>query len=438
MAGGTWTAQNKVRPGVYINFVGNGGETPAAGERGVAAIALSLPWGQAKTILKIDAGDDVSKLLGYDVTAPELLLVKEALKRARTLLLYRLNTGTKAAVTSGTLTVTAKHGGARGNDLSIVIQTNVDDNAKFDVITRLSGVAKHTQTVANIAGLAANDWVVFSGTGSLTATAGAPLVGGANGTVANADHTDFLAALELQDYQTVAYPGTDNTLKGVYAAFIRRQREDEGRKVQGVLTDYEVANHEGIISVKNGVTLADGTQLTAAQATAWVAAATAAASVSQSLTYEGYDDAIDANPRFTNSQIVAALLAGSFLFTAGNGRVYVEKDINTLTSYTPDKPKSFAKNRVIRVLDGIGNDFLRIFETSYIGKVDNNSDGRGLYKSAVTTYLDNLQRSGAIQNFNAQTDVSVVAGQDVDSIYVESHVQPVDSVEKIYMRINVR
>lgn len=437
MAGGTWTTQNKARPGVYINFTGVGPVAPEAGERGVAAFALSLPWGPSKQVLTINAGDDVSTLLGYDLTAPELLPVKEALKRARTLLLYRLNTGTKAAVTTGNLTATAKHGGTRGNALSVAIQANVDNPSLWDVTVTLGGTVKHKQTAANIAGLTNNDWIDYSGTGSLAATAGAPLVDGADGSTVNQDHVDFLAALELLDFNTVAYPGTAADLKAVYSAFVKRLRDDEGKKVQGVLASYTTADHEGIVSVKNGVVLADGASLTADKAVAWVAGATAAATVAESLTYAAYDDAVDANPRYTPSAIEAALNAGEFLFTAGAGRAYVEQDINTLTSFTTDKPKAFRKNRVIRVLDGIANDIKRIFETSYLGKVNNNADGRGLFQGAITTYLSVLQAANAIQNFNSQTDVAVSAGIDSDSIYVEADIQPVDSVEKIYIRVSV-
>ncbi len=401
-------------------------------------MALELPWGPAKTLLEIRAEDDVRTLLGYDLTDASLLLVKEALKRSRTLLLYRLNAGTQATATLGNLTATAKHGGVRGNDLSVAIQVNVDDAAKFDVATLLDGVVVNTQIAAVVADLSANDWVSFSGTGSLAATAGVPLTGGANGTAANGDHAGFLAALELRDYHTVAYAGTDATLKGVYAAFVRRQREDEGKKVQGIMADYPVADHEGIISVKNGVVLADGATLTAAQATAWVAAATAAAGVNESLTYANYDDAVDASPRYTNSQTEAALLAGEVVFTAGNGRAYVEQDVNTLKSVSADKPASLRKNRVIRVLDSVSNDCKRIFEASYVGKISNNADGRGLFQASVVSYLESLQRLGAIQNFNARTDAAVTAGTDADSILIDANIQPVDSVDKIYMRVNVR
>ncbi|AIQ45619.1 phage-like element PBSX protein XkdK [Paenibacillus sp. FSL R7-0273] len=438
MAGGTWTLQNKVRPGVYINVESSGGTLGAAGSRGVAGIALSLPWGAAKVITPIVAGEDTLTRLGYDLTAPELLLVRETLKRARTVLLYKLNEGTKAAVTAGVLTATAKYGGLRGNALRVVVQTNLDDNTKFDVKTLLDGSVVDTQVVSNIAGLVANDWIVWSGTGALTASAGAPLVGGANGAVTNADHTAFLAALELYDFQTVALPSTDNALKAVYAAFIRRLRDAEGKKVQAVLENYPTADNEGVLSVRNGVVLSDGTTLTAAQATAWVAGATAGAEMNESLTYAAYDDAVDVAPRYTNSQIEAALSAGEFIFTPSGGRAVVEQDINTFLSYTPAKNKSFHKNRVIRVLDGIANDLKRIFEASYIGKVSNNVDGRALFRKEIVVYLDALQGIDAIQNFDAQTDITVLPGTDSDAIYVEANIQPVDSIEKVYMKVQVK
>lgn len=440
MAGGTWTVQNKVRPGVYINFVGDGGPLGSPGSRGIMTMPLTLAWGPSKQVLEINAGDDVSAVLGYDLTAPQLLLVKEAMKRASKLLLYRLNTGTKANVTVGPLTVTAKHGGLRGNDLAVAIQTNVDDNTKSDVRVLLDGTAVWSATVTDIAALVgapANDWVVFAGSGAFTATAGAPLVGGADGTVTNQDHTDYLGAVEVFDFQTIALPSADNTLKSVYTAFVKRLRETEGKKVQAVLENYPAADYEGIISVKNGVVLSDGTSLTAVQVTAWVAAATAAAEMNESLTYSAYDDAVDVSTRYTNSQIEAALLAGELVFVQNNGRAIIEQDINTLTSFTPAKGKQFSKNRVIRVLDGIGNDLKRIFESYYIGKVSNNADGRDLFWGECAKYLNTLQENSAIQNFDSQTDISVVQGTNVDSVLAELRIQPVDSIEKIYMTVEV-
>ncbi|MEK5490697.1 phage tail sheath family protein [Paenibacillus sp. FSL R7-0297] len=439
MAGGTWTTQNKVRPGVYVNVASNGSVSGKMGERGTAALALTLPWGQAGVILKLTAQDDFQKKLGYDLTGAELLPVREVLKRAGTLLLYRLNQGVKAAVTNNGVQVTALYGGERGNALKIVIEKNIDDNAQFDVRTLLENTEVDKQTVATAAGLTANDHVEFkpNGPGALTLTAGMPLVGGANGTVTNAEHSDFLAELEVQDFQTVGLVSEDNTLKALYSAYVKRLRNTEGKKVQAVLSDYATADHEGIISVANGVVLSDGTVVDKAHAVAWVAGATAAAAVNESLTYQAYDDAVDADVRFSHSETVAALTDGELLFTYNGGRAVVEQDINTFTSFSPDKGKAFSKNRVLRVLDGISGDLKRIFENYFIGKLPNNEDGRALFWSQCVTYMNDLQNLGAIENFNAQSDIVVTPGADSDSVVLDVAVKPVDSVEKVYMKVKV-
>lgn len=438
MAGGTWTSQNKVRPGVYVNTVSEPKALGTIGERGVVALALSLPWGPEKQVITVEAGADTTDVLGFDINDPALLLVRESLKRAKTLLLYRLNSGDKATATAGDLTATAKYSGTRGNAISVVVQANIDDPDKFDVKTLVSGVVVDSQTVTAISELAANGWVTWSGTGDLTATAGVNLTGGTDGAVTNADHTAFLTALELLDFNTVGLTVDDATLKPLYTAFVRRLRDNEGKKVQAVVANYPAADYEGVISVKNGVVLSDGTTLTAAQAVAWVAGATAGSTVSQALTYVAYDDAVDVSPRYTNSQIEAALLSGEFVFTPSNGRAIVEQDINTLHSFTPEKGKQFRKNRVLRVLDGIANDLKRIFESFYLGKVDNNADGRNLLKSEAIAYMNTLQAINAIQNFDAQSDVTIVAGNESDAVYAEIGAQPVDSIEKTYLKVRVK
>ncbi|WP_201008187.1 phage tail sheath family protein [Paenibacillus glycanilyticus] len=437
MAGGTFTMQNKVRPGVYVNVGGKGQALGTLGIRGIAAMALPLSWGAPQKMITLEAGDDSLTKLGYDLNAGSILPVREALKRAKTLFIYRLNTGEKATITIGQLTATAKYGGIRGNDLMVVIENNIDDSAKYDVKTFVDQAQADQQTVTTISELKANDWVDWTGTGALTPSAGAPLAGGTNGAVTNADHLNFLSALELFDFNTVAYVGTDNTLKNVYTSFVKRLRDDEGKKVQAVVENDPAADYEGVISVKNGVVLGDGTILTAAQATAWVAGATAAADVNESLTYSVYDDAVDVSPRYTNSQINAALRNGEFVFTASNGRAVVEQDINSLTSFTAEKTKAFSKNRVIRVLDGINNDFVRIFSDYYLGKVSNNAAGRNLLKSECINNIGTLQGIGAVQNFDAQKDISVYAGQETDAVNIDLNVQPVDSVEKIYITVTV-
>jgi len=439
MAGGVWTSQNKVRPGVYINFR-SVGEAPAViGERGTVIMALPLSWGPSKEIMTIEAAETATleSVLGYDITAEPVRLIREALKRARTLLLYRLNTGTAATATSGALTATAKYSGVRGNDITITVQESLDNEDQFEVRTMVGGVEKDKQIAATIAELKPNNWVKWTGTGALTATAGVPLTGGGDGTVTNAEHADFQVAAELQAWNTMAYVGTDITLKSVYAAYIKRLRDNEGFKSQLVLENYRQADYEGVISVKNGVILEDGTTITAAQATAWVAGATAGAAVNESLTYQAYDGAVDVATRYTGAQIVAALQAGEFLFTAKSGRAIVEQDINTFTSFEAEKDRVFSKNRPIRTLDGFANDVSRIGEERYIGKVDNNDSGRSLLWKDVVKQAAAYQEIGAFQNF-ASEDFKVFAGEEIESVYTEGYVQTTDSTEKMYFLIRNR
>jgi hypothetical protein len=443
MAGGTWVSQNKVRPGVYINFKARPQPLGSIGDRGIVAFPASLPWGDPANVIVLNAseyGDKSLELLGFNATDARIRHITSAVNHAQQVLLYRLGgTGaTKATVTLEDLIATAKWSGTRGNALKVVIQANIDQPTHFDVITLLDNVEVDRQTAANIGGLVANDFIVWSGTGDLTATAGVSLVGGTDGSTTGADFTAALSAFEAFQFNVLGIPLDDSTSKQLAVAYVKRQREEEGKKIQAVLVNYPDANYEGIVSLRNGIITADGLQVTPSSLVWELAAMQAAAEVNESLTYTAIPNAVDAYPRLTNSETIAALQNGEIVITALNNTAVVEQDINTLTSFTPDRSRAFSKNRVLRVLDAIGNDTKRIFDTFYIGKVSNNADGRALLKAEVVSYLQSLESINAIQNFDSQTDISVAQGHDVDSVVIELSVQPVDSIEKIYMTVEVK
>ena len=54
MAGGTWTNQNKIRPGVYIRFTSDRGLGLTVSDRGVVAIAEAMSWGPVETVQEIE------------------------------------------------------------------------------------------------------------------------------------------------------------------------------------------------------------------------------------------------------------------------------------------------------------------------------------------------------------------------------------------------
>ncbi|GAA0181410.1 phage tail sheath family protein [Clostridium sediminicola] len=437
MAGGTWVTENKVRPGVYINFKSEGDSKKEVSNRGVVTMPLVLSWGAKKQVIEIDHNTDFLEVLGYELLDNELLLIKEALKEASKILAYRVNGGTKATKTSGNITVTAKYEGVRGNDIIIVIEDDIDVQDAFVVSTYLAGKKVYEQTGTTIESLKSNPYIEYSGTGTLVANAGIILESGADGVTVSGDYTDYLTSIEVFNWNTMALPVEDSTIKGATVAFIKRLREEQGKKVQAVLADYSIADTEGIISVKNGVKLADDTKVNNVKATAWVAGATAGAYVNESNTYHNYEEALDVDIRYTSSQIVEALNKGEWVFVENRGKILVEQDINTFVSFTEDKGREFRKNRVIRTLDAISNDIHRLFSDYYIGKIDNTADGRNLFKAEIIKYFEELQGINAIHNFDSATDVSVLEGNEIDVITVDVKVQPVDCMEKLYMSVTL-
>lgn len=440
MSGGTWTQQDKVRPGVYTNFVSEPRTTTTIGERGTVAFIAPLPWGEQ--LITIDSAEYLTQalpLLGYAATDDRIRHITAATQHASKVIIYRLGlTGAaKATVTEGALTATAKYAGLRGNDLKIIIQENIDIEDTFDIYTLLDNEIVATQLAApNASAVTSNNFINFTGTGTLTPTAGVSLVGGTAGTVTGTTWSEGLARLEVEDFNVLGIPSTESTIKSLVTSWIKRVR-DEGKKVVGVLENYPQADHEGIISLKNSIVLGDGSIVPTIHLLWEIAALEAGANVNQSLTYTPIANAVDVSPKYTNNQIIQALKNGEMVMTMSNGQAVIEQDINTFTSFTADKARHFSKNRVMRVLDAIANDLRSNFEQFFIGKVDNNADGRNLLKAQVISYMTTLQDLNAIQNFDSQNDIEVVAGNDADSVYVEMVAQPVDAIEKIYMKVRV-
>lgn len=343
---GTWESQNKVLPGAYINIRTNEPLSITPGDRGTVVILQRMSVGTDAAIYTITA---LESAWPEKATEEDKLLANEALKKAKTVLVYKLP-------------------------------------------------ATHTAE----------------------------------------DVKKALAVLKTVEFNVLCYPfdgTTEVANKTAIATWIKAMREDEGVKCQAVLANH-VADSEGIIDVAHGVVMADGVVLTAAQATAWVAGATAGASIATSNTGMVYTGAIDVSPRMTKTEMETAVKAGKFIFKVDSAQnVTVVYDINSLTEITPEKGKMFTKNRVIRTLDNIANDVTKIFESSYIGKVNNNDGGRSLLKASLVEYFVTLQGMDAIQNFETE-DVIIAAGSDSDAVVITANIQPVDSVEKIYITVN--
>lgn len=439
MAGGIFNQQNKIRPGIYQNIKTNSIKTSQNDITGIVAIALDLDFGKEQAITKIESETDIYNKLGYTLDDDKIILLKEIMKETNQILVYRLNGGEKAKATVETdKTISAKYAGTKGNDLSVIITSNVEDSTKYDVITYLKNNKVDIQTISNYEEFEENDYIKISGSGAITKTSTIKLENGTSTDVSEEiSYPKFLEALELENYSHIAYCGEDEATKALIVTFVRRMNDQEGIRVKAVMGEYP-ADYEEIITIKNGVLLADGTTLTNSQCSAYIAALSACSDINKSNTYVQYKGAKDAVPRLSNSETEKALKKGNIIFTRKNDEtVVIEQDINSLVTFTLEKNADFSKNRVVRAIDGLATDIKNIFENNFIGKLSNNDDGRSILRATIIENIKEKENKGAFQNFE-EDDVIVKQGNTIDSVLIDVSVQPVDSIEKIYMNVEVQ
>lgn len=442
MAGGTFDKSvGKVRPGTYINFEASNQSTLGSSDRGTVLIPLiNHSYGPEKEFITIsnESVDSAFDKLGYSVydENPSMLLIREAFKNAVTVIVYIVKAGTKATGTGGGLTAEAKYGGSRGNALSYSVAAN--PVIGFDVSVYLDGSTVEVfEGVTDVSALADSKYITFAAgeSNELEAAAGISLSGGTDGTASNADITAFLDDMESVNFDTLAFPVTEESLLAACVTKIKYMRENVGRGVKAVVPDYK-ADYEGIINVTNSVVI-NGIPLTNAQSTAWVSGADASASNVQSNTHKIYVGAESiVNPK-THEQAVAAIQNGEFFFSySENGDVVVEYDINSLTSFTDRKDKSYSKNRVLRVFDSFAESIRLNFPPN---KYSNNVNGWDIMDGMGRSILKQFFDAGAIQNVDYNTDFAVVRGESKgDSTYFNVGLQPVDSAEKLYFTVKTR
>ena len=442
MSGGVWLSQNKVRPGAYINFKAVQKGAMTVGDRGIVAIGLPLNWGEEGKLIEVLSTDlldgNSQKKVGFTAFDSESKILSGILSYAYKCLVYRMNVGgEKAKVTIGNLIATAKCSGTFGNKIIIAI---VKDDLLYNVITYVNGETVDSQKVAEVTELEENDYVVFSKSeeGEWSPTAGTSLNGGTNGvTTTSTVYPAMFKLLKMSKWQTFACLSNDSSIKMNTVNFIKQLRDDEGKYVQGVVADYDGADYEGIINNVCGAVI-DGVEYSKEDFVAIVAGMTAGANFNESNTARTIIGATSIIDELDDTGIKEALSRGKFvLSTSTSGNIKVEQDINSLHTFTKDKNYNFSKNRVLRTLDEIGTSTKLTWEDTYMGKVDNDATGRGLFKSDLVQYGNELQRLRGIQEFEGNSDIEVSQGRDLDSVLCTWAVKPVDSMEKLYMQVNV-
>lgn len=431
LGGGTFTVQNKILPGAYINFVSAANASATLSDRGVAAIGFAVGWGESGKILEISAEDfqkNSMNIFGYSYVDDKLRDLREVFLNATTVLAYRLDDteGAKASCSLGT----ARCAGSKGNDLRISVKASEADPDKFEVSTLMGTTVADVQTVGSAEELADNDFVVFVKSGTLTAGS-VPFEGGADGSIGADAHQKFLDKLENYSFNAVGCVSSDDAVKRLYVSFCKRMRDDVGKKFQCVVHDF-AADYEGVVNVKNTVSDSENE----AALVAWVTGVVAGMAVNKSALNKRYDGEYLPDTDYKQSELEKAILAGEFTLHRVGSDIRVLQDVNSLVTVSDTKGELFKDNQTIRVVDQIGNDIAVLFNTKYLGNVPNDKAGRISLWSDIVKHHRQLMDIRAIEDFS-EDDVVVEQGDSKKSVVVTDYVTVVNAMAKLYMTVTI-
>ena len=292
--------------------------------------------------------------------------------------------------------------------------------------------------IATMADLKDNDYCNWNSGATLAVTAGVNCTGGTDGSTLDANYQTFLDKLEAFTFNTVGTVSTDDTIKGLFANWTKRMRDEVGVKFQCVLYRYANADYEGVISVENKLAgEVEGDESTeTASLVYWATGAEAGCEVNKSLTNATYNGEFDVDVDYTQKQLENGIKAGKLMFHKVNDTVRILEDINTFVSFTDDKSVDFSSNQTMRVLDQIGNDIASLFNTKYLGKVPNDNAGRISLWNDIVKHHQELETIRAIENFEPER-LTVAKGDSKKAVVVTDYVTPVNAMSQLYMTVIV-
>ncbi|MGO0953716.1 phage tail sheath family protein [Clostridioides difficile] len=416
-----------------MNFISAKRATSSLSDRGIVAMPIELDWGINEEVFQVTSDDFEKysvKYFGYDYTHEKLKGLRDLFKNIRLGYFYKLNKGVKASCSIAT----AKYSGTRGNDLKVIVTTNIDDNTKFDVVTLLDNKKVDIQAAKVITDLQDNDYITWKKDATLEASAGLVFTGGTNGeAVTGAEYQAFLDKIESYSFNALGCLATTTEIKSLFVEFTKRMRDKVGAKFQTVLYKKSDADYEGVVSIENKIKDKD---LVESSLIYWVTGAIAGCDINKSNTNKKYDGEFDVDVNYTQIQLEEALKSGKFIFHKVGDEVHVLEDINTFVSFTDDKNDDFSSNQSVRVLDQIANDIATLFNDKYLGKVPNDKAGRISFWNDVVKHHKELENIRAIEDFKTD-DVSVELGNDKKTVIVSDAVKVINAMSKLYMTVSV-
>jgi hypothetical protein len=431
-------------PGSVVRFVGETLIRPAPSAADVVAVPIIHDWGPlgadegarlVSSFAEFEAVYGAGDTAGRDAVLGAFQGVGVGTQAgAGGVLVYRMATGAAAKATiviqnttpAAALTLTAKHEGDAGEDISYVVEDDPQNAARdrLRILFRGATVEKYTYTPTDITALAASinarsQYVDASGVTSgtaLTPTAGTSLAGGDNGSVLTV--TEWQAALDALEFERFGlfapFNLTDGAIKAVIFSWQQAQADGmrpvmvvfggaSGETVDQAITDAAIYNDEHVVRFGVGTYHDDllDKDLSTAQLAPRIAGVLAARGETMALTRAELGGLTLVSGGPTSDELVAAAGGGVTCLrrtASPTTDLVVSKGVTTFTDENVDaKPlEVFSEPRMVRVMDNFIRSVVEWGDDIAIGDLTVTEDARALVRGKIRGLGEDLERRGLI------------------------------------------
>ena len=235
---------------------------------------------------------------------------------------------------------------------------------------------------------------------------------------------DQIVTDEIQDAGLDWVQASRATGRYFHIVFGCSNASDDSTPANGVTRSVRLKDDFAINLVTGAV---DGvTVLNSAQVAPYIAGRVASTPLSASTTYS-VTDFTDVSVRLTNTEIKAALAGGCLVLVNDGEKVKIERGLCT----------SVGKIKRTRIQRAVVMDVSRTAENAYIGKIINNADGQIALISAIRAYMETLAGEGVIDPASISVKLSSAYPSTGDQVYIDMAFRDLDSVEEIYLSVQI-
>ena len=457
MAGYFTIGETKIRPGAYFNVQARGSEVIPGAVDGVVAILFKAKMGPLEKAIEISSDDDYTKIFGDGLTTDA---IREAIYGgASKIIAVRLGTGGTAAekeleAATGKLVVTAKYVGAES--YSVTVRAKLTDSSKKEIIfyrgtsqlEMFEIAATGDEVAAAVAACADSQYFTVAasespaGAGVITNVSQAALTGGADPTVANAQYSAGLTALEPYFFNVLTIDTEDASVQALVQAYLERiyRNGSFGVTVFAPLSTLTKAQRNSAAAGFNGANIAyivnpnvgtENGDLYGYQVAAYFAGLIAAKPANQSIMHTVVPHYTSLNDRYTPTEIEEAEASGCLVLDVNNNdEVWVDNAINTLVHPDDSQDDGWKKIRRTKTRYEL---LYRANQAAdnLAGKVDNDNNGRMTIMAAIQKVGDAMIGEGKLNACLVTPTTKVVT--DGDTCGFDINVIDKDSAEHIYL-----